>query len=95
METLKVTNKLLKESVDKGLLTVGQVEVIKNGRKLKSRQKTASDFLDEIPMLGVTSYNIFKQVLRKAAESSSEIELALEHLEEKENKVLAGTIGKQ
>ena len=95
LRTLHVTDELLKETVDKRLLTDGQVERIKNGRKRQSRLVTTTKFLEQIPKGGATTYNVFKQVLRKAAESSSEIELALKHLEEKENEVLVETNGKQ
>ena len=94
-ETVIVTDDLLKESVDKGLLAKGQVEVIEKERNRQSHLGTAQFFLDQISKDSATQYNIFKQVLRKAAESSSKIEQALKYLVEKENEVLPRTIGKQ
>ena len=94
-DTLTVTDDLLKESVDKKLLTKDEVEAIEKRSNSHGRRGTTTDFLDQIPKGSATMYNLFKQVLRKAAESSSEIEQALKYLVEKENEVLPETIGKQ
>ena len=94
-KTLTVTDDLLKECVDKKLLTKGEVEAFEKRSNSHGPMGTTQDFLDQIPKGSATMYNLFKQVLRKAAKSSSKIEQALKYLVEKENEVLPRTIGKQ